>query len=248
MTKKIPDLSGWHPSKQQQAARELADTIEPAALRAALVKTLPGFSEALVALEKEEADPNEGRAALIYAEVDAAICDLLSSLLARDIPRPTIGFVRHNLDELERALAAFSDAWKRTDIRTKHHVFLTLGEGGSSPLPNPQTVLPDAWGRGLDRMSNFQDAVQWISAGIERAKAELPAQDGRRGDYDAFVARLADVYTSCTGRPFTASRARRAMQPISLMPSQLAARTICPHGSGTIAAAITRVIRNRKRR
>ena len=82
MTKKIPDLSGWHPSKQQQAARELADTIEPAALRAALVKTLPGFSEALVALEKEEADPNEGRAALIYAEVDAAICDLLSSLLA----------------------------------------------------------------------------------------------------------------------------------------------------------------------
>jgi hypothetical protein len=246
VTRKIPDLSGWHPSEQQKAARKLADTIRPAALHAALVKTLPGFSEALAALTKKKADPNEGRAVLIYAEIHDAICDLLANLLARDTPRPTIAVVRHNLDELESALAAFSDAWKRTDIRTRHHIYLTLGEDESSPLPNPLAVLPDAWDRGLDRMTKFHETVQWIGAGIARAKAELPPQDGRRGDYDAFVARLADVYTTCTGRPFTSSRKEgNATDFVDAIAASLPARYVPPEG--TIESTVRRVVSDRKR-
>ena len=96
--KETPDLSGWHPSEQQKAARKLADTIDPTELHAALVKTFPGYSEALAALTKKKANPNEGRAVKIYAEIDNAICDLLANLLTRDTPRPTIAVVRHNLE------------------------------------------------------------------------------------------------------------------------------------------------------
>jgi hypothetical protein len=246
VTKKIPDLRGWHPAEHQAAARELADKIDHKAINKALAKTLPGFSEALAALTKKEAHPDEGRAVWVYAKIDEAICHLLAHLLSLDAPRPTIGVVRHNLADLENALAAFSEAWERTDTRARHHIFLTLGKDNSSPLLNPLAVEPDAWNRGLDGMMKFHETVQWIGAGIAKAKAKLPTQDGRRGDYDAFVARLADVYTSCTGRPFTASRNRdNATDFVNAIASSLPEQYVPT--KTTIASAITRVIRNRKR-
>jgi hypothetical protein len=247
VTKKIPDLRGWHPAEHQAAARELADKIDHKAINKALAKTLPGFREALAALTKKEAHPDEGRAVWVYAKIDEAICHLLAHLLSLDAPRPTIGVVRHNLADLENALAAFSEAWKRTDTRARHHIYLTLGKGNSSPLLNPLAVEPDAWNRGLDGMMKFHETVQWIGAGIAKAKAKLPTQDGRRGDYDAFVARLADVYTTCTGRRFTSSRKEwNATAFVDAIAASLPARYVPPEG--TIESTVRRVVRDRNRR
>ena len=209
MTEKIPDLRGWHPAEHQAAARELADKIDHEALNDALGDTLPGYRHALVAALAYPDENSAAKVALaaagtaVYADVLSALCDLLAHLMIKET-RPSIAVVRRNLEEMQGALAALSAAWGRADIRTKDLIYRALGEPEAAPLP-VRSPSDGAWDRGVDRILKFNEGAGWIADRIEKATAALPAQDFRSGDYDAFVARLGDLFTAFTKLPFTTS-------------------------------------------